>query len=316
MNKSNPQTVFVAGHLGMVGSALLRTAPSETKIFTATKNELVLTDKDDVERYLKKIKPDAVIIAAAKVGGIGANSANQRQFLVENLLLQNSIISAAADAKISKLIFLGSSCIYPKFAPQPIEEVSLLSGKLEPTNEGYAIAKIAGIRLIKAVFDEEHLNFFSLMPTNLYGPGDNFNLESGHVPAALMRKFHEAKINRDKVVVVWGSGSPRREFMHVDDMARACWYMLGQKAGGELINVGTGQDIEIAKFAQLMAKVVGFEGEIVYDSSKPDGTPRKLLDVSKIHAYGWKNQIELEDGLRQTYAWFVNSLRNGEVRGY
>jgi GDP-L-fucose synthase len=299
----------------MVGNALLRTAPVGTKIFTATRDELVLTDKDAVESYLRKTGPDAVIIAAAKVGGIGANSSHQRQFLIENLTLQNSIISASADANISKLIFLGSSCIYPKNASQPIKESSLLTGILEPTNEGYALAKIAGVRLAKAIYDEEHLDFFSLMPTNLYGPGDNFSLESSHVPAALMRKFHEAKMNGSSSVTVWGTGTPKREFMHVDDLARACWYMLNLKVGGELINVGTGQDIEISTFASLMAKVVGFEGDIVYDASKPDGTARKLLDVTKIHGYGWQHLVALEDGLKQTYSWFVNSLESGSVRG-
>ena len=315
MNDLKHFKVFVAGHQGMVGSALLRTAPVGTKIFTATRDELVLTDKDAVESYLRKTGPDAVIIAAAKVGGIGANSSHQRQFLIENLTLQNSIISASADANISKLIFLGSSCIYPKNASQPIKESSLLTGILEPTNEGYALAKIAGVRLAKAIYDEEHLDFFSLMPTNLYGPGDNFSLESSHVPAALMRKFHEAKMNGSSSVTVWGTGTPKREFMHVDDLARACWYMLNLKVGGELINVGTGQDIEISTFASLMAKVVGFEGDIVYDASKPDGTARKLLDVTKIHGYGWQHLVALEDGLKQTYSWFVNSLESGSVRG-
>jgi GDP-L-fucose synthase len=315
VNDLNQFKVFVAGHRGMVGSALLRTAPPGTKIFTTTRDELVLTDKNAVESYLKKTAPDAVIIAAAKVGGINANSTHQRQFLTENLSLQNSIMSASADANITKLVFLGSSCIYPKNVSQPIKETSLLTGILEPTNEGYALAKIAGVRLAKAIYDEEHLDFFSLMPTNLYGPGDNFSLESGHVPAALMRKFHEAKINGSSSVTVWGTGTPRREFMHVDDLARACWYMLKQKAGGELINVGTGQDIEISTFASLMARVVGFEGNIVYDASKPDGTARKLLDVTKIHGYGWQHLVELEDGLKQTYSWFVNSLESGSVRG-
>jgi GDP-L-fucose synthase len=315
VNHSNQFKVFVAGHRGMVGSAILRTAPLGTKIFTTTRDELDLTDKDAVESYLKKTAPDAVIIAAARVGGIGANSSHQRQFLIENLSLQNSIISASADANISKLIFLGSSCIYPKNASQPIKESSLLTGILEPTNEGYALAKIAGVRLAKAIYDEEQLDFFSLMPTNLYGPGDNFSLESSHVPAALMRKFHEAKINGFGSVTVWGTGTPRREFMHVDDLARACWYMLNLKVGGELLNVGTGEDIEISKFASLMAKVVGFEGDIVYDASKPDGTARKLLDVTKIRGYGWQHLVELEDGLKQTYSWFVNSLESGSVRG-
>jgi len=232
------------------------------------------------------------------------------------LKIQNSVLEAASFLKISKVIFLGSSCIYPKLAPQPISEDSLLTGPLEPTNEGYAIAKIAGIRLCRAIYEEEELQYFSLMPTNLYGPNDNYDLESSHVPAALMRRFHEAKINKTPYVDIWGSGKPMREFMHVDDMAAACWYMLEQDVGGELINVGTGSDISIADFANLMAKVVGYEGELRFDHSKPDGTPRKLLDVSKIHSYGWHHKIELEDGLRSTYAWFQDALAKGEVRGY
>ena len=306
----------VFGHRGLVGSGLIRTKPHDREILTTTREEVNLEDYPSVKRYLGGAKPSEIIIAAARVGGIGTNSRNQKDFLVQNLQIQNSILKAAADLRVEKLIFLGSSCIYPKNASQPISEKSLLTGSLEPTNEGYAIAKIAGIRLTQAIFEEDGLNYFSLMPTNLYGPSDNFDLDSSHVPAALMRKFHDAKERGDRQVVVWGTGKPKREFMHVDDMARACWHMLEQRAGGELINVGTGQDLEIAEFAQLMAKVVGYGGDVIYDLSKPDGTPRKLLDVSKIHSYGWKHQIELEDGLRHTYAWFVNALKKGEVRGY
>ena len=281
-----------------------------------TRSQLLLTDKTAVLEFLKSNHIEAVVLAAAKVGGIGANSKDHKAFLLENLNIQNSVLSAASELGISKVVFLGSSCIYPKLAPQPISENSLLTGPLEATNEGYALAKIAGIRLCKAIYDQDGLNYFSLMPTNLYGPNDNFDRFASHVPAALMRKFHEAKINHEPEVIVWGTGTPRREFMHVDDMARACWYMLDQEVGGELINIGTGEDVTIAEFAELMAKVVGYEGKIVYDISKPDGTPRKLLDVSKAHSYGWKHQIELEDGLRQTYAWFVDALAKGEVRGY
>ena len=308
--------IFVAGHKGMVGSSILRLAPQEHEIITATRTELDLTNPREVKSFLEANSVDAVVMAAAKVGGIGANSKFQKAFLVENLNLQNGILVGASDAGVARLIFLGSSCIYPKHAPQPINESSLLTGTLEPTNEGYALAKIAGIRLCKAIFDEQSLIFFSLMPTNLYGPNDNFDKFASHVPAALMRKFHEAKINNEGEVVVWGTGTPRREFMHVDDMAQACWYMLDQDVGGELINIGTGEDVTIAEFAELMAKVVGFEGEIVFDNSMPDGTPRKLLDVNKAHSYGWKHRIEIEDGLRQTYAWFVDALVKGEVRGY
>jgi len=300
----------------MVGSSILRLAPHGHEIITVTRNEVDLTNSREVKSFLQGNSVDAVVMAAAKVGGIGANSKFQKAFLVENLNLQNGVLVGASDAGIARLIFLGSSCIYPKLAPQPISESSLLTGILEPTNEGYALAKIAGIRLCKAIFDEQSLKFFSLMPTNLYGPNDNFDKFASHVPAALMRKFHEAKVSNDPEVFVWGTGKPRREFMHVDDMAQACWYMLDQEVGGELINIGTGEDVTIAEFADLIAKVVGYGGKIIYDSSKPDGTPRKLLDVNKAHSYGWKHLIELEDGLRQTYAWFVDALAKGEVRGY
>jgi GDP-L-fucose synthase len=308
--------IFVAGHMGMVGSSILRLAPQGHEVITTTRTEIDLTNAREVQTFLRSNSIDVVIVAAARVGGIGANSKFQKAFLVENLNLQNGILMGAADAGTNKLIFLGSSCIYPKLAPQPINETSLLTGVLEPTNEGYALAKITGIRLCKAIHDEQSLRYFSLMPTNLYGPNDNFDEFASHVPAALMRKFHEAKINNEGEVVVWGTGTPRREFMHVDDMARACWYMLDQNVGGELINIGTGEDVTIAEFAALMAKVVGYEGKIVYDPSKPDGTARKLLDVSKAHSFGWRHQIQLEDGLRQTYAWFVDALARGEVRGY
>jgi GDP-L-fucose synthase len=300
----------------MVGSSILRFAPQEHEIITATRSEIDLTNSREIKSFLQANSIDAVVMAAAKVGGIGANSKFQKAFLVENLNLQNGILVGASDAGIARLVFLGSSCIYPKLAPQPISESSLLTGTLEPTNEGYALAKIAGIRLCKAIFDEQSLKFFSLMPTNLYGPNDNFDKFASHAPAALIRKFHEAKVRNDPEVVVWGTGKPRREFMHVDDMARACWYMLDRNVGGELINIGTGEDVTIAEFANFIAKVVGYGGRITYDSSKPDGTSRKLLDVSKAHSHGWKHMIELEDGLRQTYAWFVDALAKGEVRGY
>lgn len=307
---------IVLGGSGLVGSAILRSSPPGIDCLSPKRHDLNLTSSEEVKNYFKRHAPDAVLVAAAKVGGIGANSKDHKAFLLENLNIQNSVLSAASELGVNKMVFLGSSCIYPKFAPQPISEDSLLTGLLEATNEGYALAKIAGIRLCKAIYDQEGLNYFSLMPTNLYGPNDNFDRFASHVPAALMRKIHEAKIKSEPEVVVWGTGTPRREFMHVDDMARACWYMLDQDVGGELINIGTGQDVTIAEFAALMAKVVGYDGKIVYDGTKPDGTPRKLLDVSKAHSFGWKHQIELEDGLRQTYAWFVDALAKGEVRGY
>jgi GDP-L-fucose synthase len=282
----------------------------------ATRTELNLENPKEVSKFLESKNIETVILAAAQVGGIGANSSNQMNFLLNNLKIQNSVIESAARLEIPNFVFLGSSCIYPKLAPQPIREESLLSGFLEPTNEGYALAKIAGIRLCKAVFDEKGLNYFSLMPTNLYGPNDNFDLEWGHVPAALMRKFHEAKISNQNQVIVWGTGKPKREFMHVDDMASAVWQMLGKNVGGELINIGTGKDVSIHDFATTMANVIGYKGEIIFDTTKPDGTPRKLLDVSKAHSYGWRYQIELEDGLDQTYSWFMQALKKGEVRGY
>ena len=307
--------VFVAGHTGTVGSALLRRRPNEYKVLTALRSEVDLENFKSVYDFLDKERPDAIILAAAKVGGIEANQTHQKDFLLQNLKIQNSVIEAASLLQVRNLLFLGSSCIYPKFADQPISEQSLLKGQLEPTNEGYAIAKIAGIKLCRSVYEEQGLNYFSLMPTNLYGPNDNFDPKVSHVPAALLRKFHDAKIAGSSEVIVWGSGTPRREFMHVDDIADACWYMLGQKVGGELINVGTGKDIEIREFASLLAKIVGFDGEIVFDTSMPDGTPRKVLDVSKIHSFGWKHRIDLEKGLEDTYAWYKSALERGEVRG-
>ena len=308
--------VFIAGDKGMVGSALKRTATSNIEVMTAPRNSLDLSDASQVLSYLEKSEPEAIILAAARVGGIGANSSHQKDFLLTNLKIQNAVIEAAAKLKIPKLLFLGSSCIYPRLAEQPITEDSLLTGPLEPTNEGYALAKIAGIRLCRAVFEEEGLKYFSLMPTNLYGPNDNFDYEASHVPAALMRRFHEAKERKESVVSIWGSGNPRREFLHVDDMAQACWFMLGKANGGELLNVGTGEDVTIKEFAQEMADCVGFKGELHFDLSKPDGSPRKLLNVDKIHSLGWKHNVDLGTGLKMTYEWFKSALGRGEVRGY
>lgn len=308
--------VFIAGHKGMVGSALLRHLPANYEVHVMDRNQLDLEDHSAVLKYFELQNFHVVILAAAKVGGIQANATHQYEFLLKNLKIQNAIMEASVNTKVKSFVFLGSSCVYPKFAPQPISEEDLMAGKLETTNDGYALAKIAGIRLARAIFDEHQLQYFSLMPTNLYGPNDNFDDFSSHVPAALLKKFHNAKVSGEKKVVVWGSGKPRREFMHVDDLARACWYMLDKNVGGELINVGTGVDIEIGDFAELVAKVVGFTGDIVYDQSKPDGTPRKLLDSRKIHSYGWKHQVHLEEGLRQTYSWLVNELKKGSVRGF
>jgi len=300
----------------MVGSSLIRQAPRNVTVIQAEREELDLRRPDEVHKFLVRTQPDAVILAAAKVGGIGANSKFQKEFLFENMQIQNSVIMASAELKIQKFVFLGSSCIYPKAAQQPIVENTLLTGPLESTNEGYALAKITGIRLCKAIYDQDGLNYVSLMPSNLYGPNDNFDMETSHVPAALMRKFHEAKIKGSSNVIIWGSGVPQREFMHVDDLAQACWYFLNQNVGGELINIGAGEEISILDFAKLMGQVVGFQGNLVFDNSKPDGTLRKLLDVSKANSFGWRHEVELREGLCQTYEWFVDALKGGRVRGY
>jgi GDP-L-fucose synthase len=307
---------FIAGHNGLVGSALVRNAPASFEILTAGRTELPLQDSNEVSKFLERHKPDLIVLAAGRVGGIGANSSHQKDFLVENLTIQNNVITAASKVGVPNLIFLGSSCIYPRLAPQPIQEESLMTGPLEPTNEGYALAKIAGIRLCKAIFEEEGLNYFSLMPTNLYGPHDNFDLKSSHLPAALMRRFHEAKVKGSKMVEIWGTGTPRREFMHSDDLANACWFMSDKQAGGDLLNVGTGIDLRISEFAQLMANVVGYQGKMTYDTARPDGAPQKILDVSKMKSLGWSSKIKLEDGLQETYSWFEGELEKGGVRGY
>ena len=308
--------VFVAGGTGLVGSSLIRNTPIDVSVVSPSRTELNLEDKSSVLDFFKKERPDSIILAAAKVGGISANSKNQRDFLAKNLEIQDSVIMSAHKVGIENLVFLGSSCIYPREAPQPISEESLLTGPLEPTNEGYAIAKIAGVRLCKAIAEEDGYRYFSLMPTNLYGPNDNFHPENSHVPAALIRRFHEAKLSKSPKVQVWGSGAPRREFMHVDDLAQACWQLMSIARGGDLINVGTGKDIAIADFARLVADTVGYKGELEFDISKPDGTPRKLLDVSRIHEYGWRHKIELEVGLDSTYAWFNQALEKGELREF
>jgi len=307
--------VFVAGHTGLVGSSLIKGAPNGVKVVTATRSEVDLSNTNAVATFLARSRPDAVIVAAAKVGGIGANSEFQSRFLLENLQIQNNIIEQSALLGISNLLFLGSSCVYPKDSPQPISENALLTGPLEPTNEGYAIAKIAGIRLAKAIHDETGKNYFSLMPTNLYGPYDNYDKSSSHVPAALIRRFHEAKIEKKPTVTIWGSGKPRREFMHVNDLAAACWMFLWENMGGQLINIGTGVDISIRDFSLLIAQIVDFKGEIEFDPNKPDGVSRKLLNVTLAKSLGWSARISLEDGLARTYSWFVNAWERGEIRG-
>jgi len=298
--------IFVAGHRGMVGSALVRRleAGAFSNLLTRERAQLDLTDEAAVAKFFADEKPAIVIVAAAKVGGIKANNDYPVEFLVENLRIQNNVIRAAHENGVRKLLFLGSSCIYPKFAPQPIQESALLTGPLEPTNEAYAIAKIAGIKLCQAYAREYGANFISAMPTNLYGPNDNFDLETSHVLAALLRKAHEAKTRGDQRLIVWGTGKPRREFLHVDDLASACLLLLENYDSPEIINVGCGEDISIRELAELICDVVGFDGELAWDTTKPDGTPRKLLDVSKIRALGWKPAVPLRDGIVRTYDWF------------
>jgi len=298
--------IYVAGHRGLVGSAILRRLRLEgyENLVTRTHEELDLTNEQTVNEFFEEQKVEHVFFAAARVGGILANSTYPVEFLSDNLYMQLNVINAAYRHGVRRLMFLGSSCIYPKFAPQPIKEEHLLTGELEPTNEPYALAKIAGIKLCQAYSKEYDADFLSVMPTNLYGSGDNFDLEGSHVLPALIRKFHEAKVNDEPQVIVWGTGTPRREFLHVDDLADACVYLMRNYAGGEPLNVGVGKDISIGELAELIREVVGYEGEVVYDTSKPDGTPRKLLDVSKLHNLGWRASIPLREGIEQTYAWF------------
>jgi GDP-L-fucose synthase len=314
-NKSDK--IFVAGHRGMVGSALLRRLETEdfANLLVRDKSKLDLTDDSAVAKFFAEEKPAVVILAAAKVGGIKANDDFPVEFLLENLRIQNNVIRSAYANGVRKLLFLGSSCIYPKFAPQPIPESALLSGPLEPTNEAYAIAKIAGIKLCQAYAREHGANFISVLPTNLYGPNDNFDLETSHVLAALLRKAHEAKTRKDHELIVWGSGKPRREFLHVDDLVSACVLLLEKYDSPEIINVGCGEDISIRELAELICDVVGFDGKLAWDTTKPDGTPRKLLDITKLRELDWKPSISLRDGIAQTYEWFLaNYVPNGSQR--
>ena len=308
MQKS--EKIFVAGHRGMVGSALIRGLETAgfTKLLKRDRSELDLGDSAAVTKFFQNEKPEVVIFAAAKVGGIKANNEQPVEFLLENLRVQNNVIAAAHESGVRKFLFLGSSCIYPKLAPQPIPESALLSGPLEPTNEAYAIAKIAGVKLCQAFSREYGANFISAMPTNLYGPNDNFDLETSHVLAALLRKAYEAKKSSARELVVWGTGTPRREFLHVDDCASACLFLLEKYDSPEIINVGCGEDISIHELAELICDVVGFDGELSWDKTKPDGTPRKLLDLSKLRGLGWTPTIPLRDGIAQTYEWFLKNV--------
>lgn len=299
--------IYVAGHRGLVGSAIVRQIEAEGKHtwIGKTHQELDLLDRNAVFQFLAAEKPDAVIIAAAKVGGIHANDTFPVEFLSENLQIETNLMDAAHRANIDRLLFLGSSCVYPKFAEQPIKEESLLTGALEPTNEAYALAKISGLKLIQAYRRQYGRRWISAMPTNIYGPGDNFDLENSHVLPALIRKFHDAKTNGDEVVTLWGSGSPFREFLHADDLASACLFLLENYGNEVAINVGSGEEISIKDLAELVKKVVGFEGQIHWDASKPDGTPRKLLEVSKLSRLGWSPKVELHEGIRDTYKWYT-----------
>lgn len=300
--------VFVAGHRGMVGSAIARVLRQrDCEVLTAPRPGVDLRRQEEVERWMRSERPDAVFLAAARVGGILANSTRPAEFIYDNLAIQSAVIESARRAGVGKLLFLGSSCIYPKMAPQPITEEALLTGPLEPTNEWYAVAKIAGIKLCQAYRRQYGCNYISLMPTNLYGPGDNFDLRSAHVIPALMHRMHEAKVSGGAEVVVWGSGTPRREFLHVDDLADAAVHLMEVYSGEEQINVGTGRDVTIAELAQTIREVVGFHGRLAYDRSKPDGTPRKRLDVTRMARLGWRAKIDLHPGLADTYRWFAGT---------
>lgn len=308
MNKDSK--IYIAGHRGMVGSAIHRKllGMGYTNIITRTSTELDLRVQEPVNEFFETERPDYVFLAAAKVGGIMANNLYRADFLYENLMIQSNVIHSAYATRVSKLMFLGSSCIYPKLAPQPMKEEYLLTGLLEHTNEPYAIAKIAGIKMCDAYRAQYGCNFISVMPTNLYGPNDNYDLQNAHVLPTLIRKFHEAKQNGDPAVTIWGTGTPMREFLHADDLASACVYLMENYNEEGLVNIGTGMDVTITELAMLIKEIVGYEGSLVYDHTKPDGTPRKLMDVSKLTNLGWKYSIELKEGLKQVYGDYLSSL--------
>jgi len=316
--------IYVAGHKGLVGSAILRRLKSEeyTELMTRTHKELDLMNQADVGRFFEKEKPEYVFLAAAKVGGILANHSYPAEFIYENLMVQTNVIHAAYKTGVKKLLFLGSSCIYPRECPQPMKEEYLLSGKLEPTNEPYAIAKIAGVKMCQSYNRQYGTRFISVMPTNVYGPGDNFDLETSHVLAALIRKFNEAKVRDQRAevggseqserssygssVTIWGTGKPRREFLYVDDLADACLFIMRNYEGSEFLNIGVGKDTSIKELSEMIGEIVGFEGPIHYDSTRPDGTPQKLLDVSRLHGLGWRSETSLREGIKKTYQWYVS----------
>lgn len=307
--------IFVAGHRGMVGAAIVRRLASERcEVLVAGRDQLNLLDQAGVRAWMADYKPDAVILAAAKVGGILANDTYPADFLYENLVIETNVIEAAFRQGVEKLLFLGSSCIYPKMAPQPIPEDALLTGPLEPTNEWYAIAKIAGLKLCEAYRRQHGVDYISAMPTNLYGPGDNYDLAKSHVIPALLRKAHDAKLSGAATMTVWGTGSPMREFLHVDDAADAMVHLLKTYSGARHVNVGTGEDISILELTRMVAEVVGFEGDIVTDPTKPDGTPRKLMDVSTLFDTGWRPKYDLRSGLENAYGWFVEHVEKGDAR--
>jgi GDP-L-fucose synthase len=316
MVEINPSSrIYVAGHNGLVGSAVMRALQSRghTQLICRTRQELDLTDQASVRRFFDAVRPDAVIMAAAQVGGIQANNSRPAEFIGANLLMQSNVIESAYRAGVKKFVFLGSSCIYPKLAPQPIKEEYLLTGPLEPTNEWYAIAKIAGVKMCQAFRRQYGFNAISLMPTNLYGPGDNFDLQNSHVLPALVRKVHEAKVRMDESVVIWGSGTPRREFLHVDDLADAVVYLLQNYDDESIVNIGWGEDNTIRELAEMIMSVIDYNGRLTFDASKPDGTPRKLLDVSRLGSLGWRPKIPLRSGIEQTYRWFKENFASARL---
>lgn len=315
MNKDS--LIYVAGHNGMVGSAIVRNlqAKGYTNIITRTRKELDLLNQSAVFSFFEKYKPEYVFLSAAKVGGIIGNKTHPAEFIYENLMVEANVIHASHINKVKKVLFLGSSCIYPKLAPQPMTEEVLLTGPLEPTNEFYAIAKIAGLKLCEAYKEQYDDNFISVMPTNLYGPNDMYDLENSHVIPGIIRKFHEAKINNAPTVTLWGTGNPKREFLYVDDLAEACVFLMNTYNEKDIVNIGTGEDMSIKDLAEEIQKVVDYTGEIIFDITKPDGTPRKLLDVNKLHALGWKHNTSFYDGIKKTYESFLTELSEKNLRG-